>query len=202
MAKESLLKAVTSRRESLQAAVEEVLSDAGEGISEFDLLRRVGSHECFQCLVEDGRDQLGLFQRHFLLFHVLYRLQHQAWEDAASHVEISPQCIRRLPYRPGLSALQMRDPLSQYYLDLENLAATSQEDVRQMLNSFWERYLAGEGREDALAVLKLKEPVTRAAIEKRYREMAARHHPDRGGDVAKQAEINKAVGILRQYYTQ
>lgn len=202
MTSNRLLKDLQSKLDTLMSAVDEALSTTLDGISEFELLKGLRGRESLSWLAIDSGDQLGLFQRHFLLFHALYRLQQRDWQNASGHVEISPQCIRRLPYRPGVTAMQSTDPLRSYYLDLDNLAATSTEDVKQMLNAFWERYLAGEGRMDALAVLNLKEPVNRAAIEKRYRELAARHHPDRGGDADKQAQINQAVEILRQYYSR
>lgn len=177
-----------------------MLARTEEGMSEHQLLRQLRETRGMDWLHEGGADQYSLFQRHFILFHVLYTLQKRHWREHSGHLDISPLCIKRMVYRSGLTGLQQADPLRTYYLDLDNLAATSREDVQRMLDGFWRRYVAGEGRQEALEALGLKEPVERKAIEKRYRELAARHHPDRGGDAEQQARINKAVEILRQYY--
>lgn len=42
------------------------------------------------------------------------------------------------------------------------------------------------------------EPITADALRARHRELAKRHHPDRGGSVARMQEINSAVDILSQ----
>lgn len=41
-----------------------------------------------------------------------------------------------------------------------------------------------------------KEPLTRDQVKGRYRELARKHHPDRGGSVARMQEINGAMEIL------
>lgn len=184
----------------LEQVLEQELTVSAEGMGEHALLSRLRQREELAWLRGNAREHYNLFQTHFLLFHVLYLMQQRDWATRVAYLEISPLNIQRHPYREGQAALDSVDPLRSYYLDLDNLAATSAEDVKQMLNGFWERYLAGEGRVEALQALGLEEPVDRKAIEKRFRELAAKHHPDRGGDAQRQAEINKAVEILRQYY--
>jgi hypothetical protein len=41
-----------------------------------------------------------------------------------------------------------------------------------------------------------KEPLTKDAVKKRFRELAMKHHPDRGGSTAKMADLNRAMEIL------
>lgn len=41
-----------------------------------------------------------------------------------------------------------------------------------------------------------KEPVTRQMVKDRQRELARKHHPDRGGNVSRMQDINWAVDIL------
>jgi len=184
----------------LEQALEQLLTESSGGLSEHNLLSRLRQREGLGWLHVNSSEHYTLFQCHFLLFHALYLMQQRDWSARRAYLEISPLNIQRHPYRQGQAGLDVVDPLRSYYLDLGNLAATSAEDVTQMLNGFWERYLAGEGRVEALQALGLEEPVDRKAIEKRYRELASKHHPDRGGDVQRQAEINKAIEILRQYY--
>lgn len=198
----NVLSGLDKKISQLQQALEQVLGLASQGVSEHALLSMLRQREGLAWLRGEDKQHYSLFQRHFLLFHALYLMQQRDWSERRAYLEISALNIQRHPYREGQSGLDSVDPLRSYYLDLDNLAATSAEDVKQMLNGFWERYLAGEGRLEALQSLGLEEPVDRKAIEKRYRELAAKHHPDRGGDTKKQSEINKAVGILRQYYPQ
>lgn len=55
---------------------------------------------------------------------------------------------------------------------------------------------SGCERTAALAVLGLAEPTDWPAIRRRYRELAGRHHPDRGGEAGRLQEIHAALRIL------
>jgi DnaJ-class molecular chaperone len=53
---------------------------------------------------------------------------------------------------------------------------------------------------EALEILGLPPLVTREEIKRRYRQLAYRHHPDRGAvDPARMAEINRAYERLMEY---
>lgn len=43
------------------------------------------------------------------------------------------------------------------------------------------------------------EPLTKEQIQKRHRELAKRHHPDRGGKLETMQEINAAVDVLMEH---
>ena len=182
--------------EFLEGSVTAILQNQSESVSEHTLLSLLRQQEGLEWLQKTGSD-LSLFQGHFMLMHVLYRLQGLYWEQQYAHLEISALSITKLVYQPGDAGLQTADPLRSYYLDINNLQETSAEEVEEMLSGFWQRYLAGEGKEDALAVLGLEADATREHIEQQYRRLAAQHHPDRGGDGRQLAEINQAVSILR-----
>ncbi|MGE5563858.1 MAG: J domain-containing protein [Bacillota bacterium] len=53
------------------------------------------------------------------------------------------------------------------------------------------------GRASALAVLGLEPGADAAAIERAYKHLLKQHHPDRGGDASRAAEITKAYRELR-----
>jgi DnaJ-domain-containing protein 1 len=55
---------------------------------------------------------------------------------------------------------------------------------------------ARSAREEALAVLGLRDSATEWQIKSAYRRLAAEHHPDRGGDVTTMQQINQAYSLL------
>lgn len=181
---------------ALERAVLDTLRAHPQGLSEHALIER---------LREDGRgaplrgslqEPLSLFRTHFLLFHVLYRLRERCWASASAHLEVGPLHIALEAYRRGAPALVARDPLRDYYLDPANLERMRAADVEALLAGFWARLHRHEARAEALAVLGLEDPVDAAAIKRRYRRLAMRHHPDRGGDTRMLQRLNAAMQAL------
>lgn len=179
----------------------ELLRDAPEGLSEYELLLRLsrwqGSTECLP------GDTLELFRIHFLLFHTLYRLRDQLHAERSALLQISPLCIRMLPYQAGEQAMSESDPLRDYYLDLNHLRDTDAEDVDKLLGAFWVRLLGGDEKQSALAVLELDErggSLSLSIIRQRYRQLVSLHHPDRGGSTQQLQRINQAMETLQRHY--
>lgn len=181
----------------LQQRVWQVLSEHPEGLSEYELLQRLEPEP--QGNGRDFSDHLALFQTHFLLFHVLYRLRDALHADGRHGLNIDCLNIRLTPYVPAEPGLpSVSDPLRAYYLELDNLYQTGKGDVEELLASFWRRYAARDERARALAVLDLTDPVDAATIKQRFRELVMRHHPDRGGDKDRLQSINAAMAILEK----
>jgi len=90
------------------------------------------------------------------------------------------------------------DPLRAYYLDIHQLATTDARQVADWLGDFWMRYFALESRAAALAVLGLADPVDAPAVRRRYRELAMRLHPDRGGDAEAFRRLMSARQVLER----
>lgn len=179
----------------------ELLKAAPEGLSEYELLLRLSRWQN-----DDPRlpsDTLELFRSHFLLFHTLYRLRDQLHAEGQATLQISPLCIRLLPYQAGEHALSENEPLRDYYLDLNHLRDTGADDVEQMLGKFWLRLHGNEDKRDALAALDLDEHADEldlAVIRQRYRQLVSLHHPDRGGCTQRLQRINSAMETLQRYY--
>nr|WP_282444876.1 DNA-J related domain-containing protein [Idiomarina sp. ATCH4] len=145
------------------------------------------------------RDPLTLFQTHFLLFHCLYKLRERWREQQRYELFIHTLNIECQPWRGGESALAENDPLADYYLDLNQLARTSEADVESMLDDFWQRMGHSSAKvgtdmpvEDAWLLMEVGPPVTRAFIKKQYRKLVHKYHPDKGGSVAKMQQVQKA----------
>lgn len=189
----------TGPANSLQQRLEELLSAIPEGVSEHALIRRLANEG--RSPFADGSllDELQLFRAHFVLFHLLYSLRDRLRKEMRGDLRISPLNIALAPYSPGCAGLTETDPLRDYYLDLENLSAT-REDVRRLLESFHERVAAVGEREEALALLGLEGSADYGTVKRRYRKLAMRHHPDRGGDTGTLQRLNRAMDVLERCY--
>ncbi|WP_190275812.1 DNA-J related domain-containing protein [Thiorhodovibrio frisius] len=179
-----------------------ILKKHPEGISEYDLLRVLAQKHQASFASAPFRSELALFHAHFLLFNALYRLRDRLAEAGVAWLEIDTLCIALRPGGAGGSsqsrALARPDPLRAYYLDIHQLATTDAQQVADWLGDFWMRYFALESRAAALAVLGLADPVDAQAVRRRYRELAMRLHPDRGGDADSFSRLMSAKQVLER----
>jgi DnaJ-domain-containing protein 1 len=185
--------------DELEQALLALLRACPEGIAEHALLKQLQAEQGEAFPDTLFQDQLALFRAHFLLFHALYRLRDRLLGDASGLLEIDARCIRLKPYAESAgAALADHDPMRDFYLDLAHLQDTTADDVEQLLGAFWVRYYAGSRRDEALAVLGLDGSADLDAAQRRYRELAMQHHPDRGGDATRFHAIQEAIAILRR----
>lgn len=167
------------------------------GLSEYELIKALETENEADFSTGRLRDNLSLFQTHFLLFHALYRLHDQLWEKQIAHLDIHTLCIQLLPFKAASSSqLFEHNPLREYYLDLNNLENTDASKVDDLLSQFWSRFISNDDRRQALAALELEDPVDWSAIKTQHRRLVMQHHPDRGGDEARLQAINAAMDIL------
>ena len=178
------------------ALIEAFLEEHPQGVKEHDFLRHLDEQGFFQSLDTEVSSSLLLFQKHFLLFHVLYTINQQRVADKQGALQISPLLIKQLGYVEADTQIGELEPLSAYYLELENLALATEDNVSDLLDAFWVKYLRNEKRGDALKVLGLNEPVTDTKIVQHYRKLVSVHHPDKGGDKDKIQAINEAYAVL------
>ena len=188
--------------QDLADQVLQLLQAAPDGLAEYALIQQLKTHHSGHLPNLPLTDKLVLFRTHFLLFNALYRLRDRLWQAQTHLLEISPLCIRLLPYQPGSSALSERDELRDYYLDMSQLQSTDEHDVERLLTSFWTRMQGGEEKLAALQLFELNDdaPLDLARIKQRYRQLVSLHHPDRGGSTQRLQSINKAMEILSRYY--
>ncbi|MDG6777699.1 DNA-J related domain-containing protein [Thiomicrorhabdus sp. zzn3] len=169
-------------------------------------------------------DSLEMFRSHFLLFHVLYRLQDQWLKAGQGRLHIHTLGIylqSETDKREGAESeanaeasqhtagLIQQDPLKSYYLDYDEFLNTQQADVIALLDAFWERMddkgrfeVNGRSREQsiqqALNTLDLsqEEAVSAESVNVRFRHLCQRHHPDKGGDAQRFRAICEAREVL------
>jgi len=170
-----------------------------DGLSEYDLLQALGEHEGFASLCESG--QLAIFQRHFMVMNGLYQLQGQLWQEEQLYLEISPLLIQLGAQSSAggntEALLTESSALGNYYLDWNNFEGTSEQDVIDLIGSFWNRFVSNSDRAAAFDVLELEQEVDQQVITQRYRKLAARHHPDKGGDKEMFIRVRQAYEVLK-----
>lgn len=149
-------------------------------------------------------DSLGespsLYKKHFFLFHQLYLLRDDLLKQGKSLI-ISGTKISIRDQTRSSTAISDTDALSEFYLNLDNLAL-SDEDVSEMLNKFWQKYLAIDKKAEALQVLGLHNTtdLNKKTIKSRYAELAQKHHPDKGGDEQMFIKIKEAANTLKHLF--
>lgn len=170
-----------------------------EGLGEYELLKLLQT-ECPELFPEQiFHDSHDLFKAHFLLFHVLYRLDDELRRCSGYCVEIDVLNIRlHAQSAKDVAVPAKRDSMREYYSDLGNLQQTSAKDVDNLLTAFWVKYYANERRTEALTVLGLCDPVEMDVITRRYRELAMEYHPDRGGEQKQFQKLQEAMSVLRR----
>jgi len=184
-----------------QVILREILEMHPAGLQEYDLLKELAARDVSLFNENYFNNSFGLFQRHFLLFHCLYVLRNQLLASEEADLSIHCMDIQLLPYNRNASKHPaIQDPLASYYLDLENLKNTSEEDVLRLLENFWKKCTSDEKRDEALAVLQLSHPTNYSSIKQQYRRLAMDLHPDRGGEPEDFHELESAMEVLRILY--
>jgi len=181
----------------LLEAVADTLAARPAGLSEFELIQQLDQEYGSLFPKPNLGDPLLLFQHHFILMHVCYRLQEQWWQAKRCLLDIGPLRIAIRPIGEGASQqLSSTASLRHYYLDGNNLSRETSASVQDLLDGFWKRLLGEEQRPQALAELGLEESADQQAIRSRYRQLANEHHPDKGGDPEKFRRIREAYEQL------
>ena len=179
-----------------------------QGFSEYTLIQAIESAGIFDAL-DDNLD-VALFQKHFLTMNALYQLQISLWEEDTLYLEVSALRIHlEATASTGSEGIiedistvvlpeqSRNEALRAYYLDWSHYNDADEASVKQLLNSFWERFLNPEQHRRALNTLQITESSpTSATIKQQFRQLAAKHHPDKGGDPERFIAVREAYEIL------
>jgi DnaJ-domain-containing protein 1 len=175
-----------------------LLQQHPEGITEYLVIKSLEEHTGFEHIGDDY--QLAIFQKHFMVMNALHQLQKRLMEEERLFLDISPLKIQLIASSNQSNHKELTESdnakLSEYYLDWSNFENTDKEEVENLLASFWKLYISADNRIEALTILELKEDACGDTISQRYRELAATHHPDKGGDQATFISIRQAYETL------
>lgn len=173
--------------------------NSGTVFSEYELIRWLQAPEQGVFRADVLAQPLTLFRSHFILMHALYSLKQEWLLQGTAILEISALHIEKRPWfshSNDTTQINNSDPSMNYYLDLSQLE-TPEQEIEQLLSSFWQKMLLPEQQPEDLAILELTPPTTALQIKKQYRKLAMQHHPDRGGSEHKFCQIQGAYQRLR-----
>lgn len=191
--------------EALQDYLLNSLQSQIDGLSEYDLLMQAKKSSAFPIL--EGENSVLLFREHFLLMHCLYKLQKQLESAGNYQLRIDPiktvlqkaakETDKTLLLKTELREGSSHEALKEYYLNWENFETTKEDDVDKLFDSFWQDYARHISGGEAFSILGLSDTANQKEITARYRELAAKHHPDRGGDKEAFIKIRAAYETLK-----
>lgn len=187
----------TADLDRLFEQVRTLVESSPDGLSEHALIKMLRDDP--DCILPGGSlsDPVTLYRVHFLVFHALYHLRDRYRESREANLFIGPLLICREPYETGEAGLATNDGLRRFYLDLDNLEA-SREEIEDLLARANQFLVSDSERAEALRTLELDECASRDDIRRRFRELAMRHHPDRGGDSESFKRICAAMELLTE----
>lgn len=154
----------------------------------------------------DDDPQKDLFKRNFLVMNALYQLQLQLVPDY--HLRIASLHIE-LVNTPSHTALLQAEPLRDYYLDWHNYD-TSNDEIAALLDNFWQHF----GQQTSVNTTKKLTPLQHQEIrerwnlnteyslkdvQKRWRQLALKHHPDKQGSAVVFKQIQGEYEQLKLY---
>lgn len=174
-----------------------------KSVSEFELIKLLQS-EPYNIFDQNiFQDNLALFQTHFLVYHVLYKLNDFGINSKSFYLDILPTSIQLMPYQESdgsnLQVGSTDSKLRDYYLDLTHFSDTDEQEVETLLDDFWQKFIVTNNQEqlvDALELFGYSAPPTLSELKKDYRQLSNTHHPDKGGSVTEFQKLNSAYRII------
>lgn len=182
---------------AIQESVEQLILRSPAPLTEHFVIKEVERQGLFDG-IPGTEAALALFRKHFLIMHVLYRLQMQ-FEERGDQLHVSALAIE-LVSKGGVESGSIASPeasLRDYYLDLEEFDEVSEADVVTLLNGFWRKYERWQTTDQACKILGVPPDATWPAVQAAWRRAAAATHPDKGGDPVQFRKVFEAYQSLK-----
>ena len=185
----------------LKRPILEILKNATKPLKEYELHSTLGGLS-FSELIKDCSNDLTLFRKHFLVMNALYELHNELLpEGIYLHISVLEIYLKEITPSQSkektLSTDSAFQKLSLYYLDWQHFDKTNDNDVSDLLQNFWRKFLANEEKTQSLQCLELSHETSWPEIQQRYKQLCQQHHPDKGGDNLYFIEIRQAYDNLK-----
>ncbi len=202
---ESLIDTLDCHRELLQA-----------GTTEYALIRFLQRKDVGLLEIDCLQQSHSMFAVHFLLFHCLYQLKRRYLREGIGELTIHTLNIRlnisksikkKADEKASYTCeIEEVESLANYYLELKNINV-SEQDVEDMLNGFWHRFVSedfhsGADIKHACELLGIEElePLSKAKLKHKYKQVLIEVHPDKGGSKRKAQEVIQAYRLLSRSF--
>lgn len=168
----------------------------------YDLVALVVESEIFTW---SDSPSLALYQKLFLTQAALCELHFEFELEGAVSLVLTPVSaylrsngsLVESSQSHSVSNAEELAPNTAFFGDYQNFFGVTEAQVESMLAKFWQQYDALESRDPALQVLGLSADANWKQIQAQYRVLAAKYHPDKGGDPDRFIEIRQAFEKLR-----
>lgn len=182
--------------------LESYLLRAQTALSEYEVICFLDEEGLFPPLAKNP--ELKLFQKHFITMHALYSLRERWRDEGKKTLSISATRIEVGELRQAQKYIDVATTtdMSSYYLDWSNYSSTTEDKVYEYLADFW-RTMARQSPVDenqcrvALKTMGFDASPNKSDLIQRYRQLANRLHPDKGGSAEEFKALLNAYQTLR-----
>ncbi len=155
--------------------------------------------------------EMTMFRKNFIVMNALYQLQKDLL-NSGYYLYITSLKITLIESnkldQSELTELEIDldvdQKMSDYYLNWENFETADDTYVKNLLDSFWQRYNNYQNNQnrldkrlDALRILELESTASWEDIQQSYRKKVMICHPDKGGNSKYFIEIREAYQTLK-----
>jgi hypothetical protein len=146
---------------------------------------------------------LGLFVKHFTIRRCLYQ-QQMSFEKIGFRLkcDLMRFTLQPLPATATQSPALITDRssealLAEFYGDINTLLNANSDGINKLIAEFWIQYEAYSRADEAYDILGIPKASSWQVVQQAYRKLAAKYHPDRGGDAALFIQVTTAYDRLK-----
>ena len=184
--------------ECLFSYVNDILGAEELSLDEYSLIQYLETQAFFEAL-KDVPATLGLFAKHFVVRRSFYRLRErfvlQGWG-----IRFELMHLRFYSVEPATTKqvmLASDELIAEFYDDIQTLSHATSDSVSRLLADFWVRFEAYQRADTAYDILGVPTNAAWPEIQQAYRLLAAKHHPDKGGDTDAFVAVKAAYDRLK-----